>query len=182
MYTRTPVRIRTPSLINRLHIGGKCKFIRPRTACSHLRARTSSHEFLIRSPSSVVDMAAGVSSLVFWTLSAAIFLNLVAYLVALLRVTMWNPYKLHRIMRQRGYGGPPLSWTMHNRDEAAEIFLHSRTVLKPIFGTVDHNIRHRVLPHYFEWSRRYGTCLITSSILLTLDYAMQFLKVTAFSL
>ncbi|KAG6553035.1 hypothetical protein Mapa_005372 [Marchantia paleacea] len=107
-------------------------------------------------------MAAGVSSLVFWTLSAAIFLNCVAYLVALFRVTIWNPYKLHRIMRQRGYGGPPISWAMHNRDEAAEICLNSRTVLKPIHGTVDHNIRHRVLPHYFEWSRRYGKRFVCS--------------------
>ncbi|KAL3694199.1 hypothetical protein R1sor_007850 [Riccia sorocarpa] len=106
---------------------------------------------------------AGLGRLTVWTLALAIFLNIVAYLVSVFRVTVWMPYKLHQIMRKKGYSGPSLSWAMHNRDEAAALCINSRQAAKSLpRGTVDHCIRQRVLPHYFEWARRYGRRFVCS--------------------
>ncbi|KAL9244152.1 hypothetical protein vseg_017957 [Gypsophila vaccaria] len=85
---------------------------------------------------------------------------LVAILVAkLFHVILWVPWKIQGHFERQGIMGPPYRPIYGNTREIKRMYaeVQSKPVPHPTEnGPLNHDICHRVMPFYYNWSARYG--------------------------
>ncbi|KAG6553348.1 hypothetical protein Mapa_005083 [Marchantia paleacea] len=100
---------------------------------------------------------ASVMSVILMALAALLFVMILWNVMMLLRVAIWEPLTVIRMMKKEGYSGPPISVFSDNLKES--IVLKQKAYKAhdlQTFGTVDHDIWHRVHPDIKEWKKIYG--------------------------
>lgn len=97
-------------------------------------------------------------SVILMALAALLFVSILRNAMMLFRVAIWQRFKVIRMMKKEGYSGPPFSVFSDNLQESRAMKQKAREAnALQRFGTVDHDIWHRVHPDIKEWKKLYGT-------------------------
>lgn len=96
-------------------------------------------------------------SVILMALAALLFVSILRNAMMLFRVAIWQRFKVIRMMKKEGYSGPPFSVFSDNLQESRAMKQKAREAnALQRFGTVDHDIWHRVHPDIKEWKKLYG--------------------------
>lgn len=79
-------------------------------------------------------------------------LLLVLFFLKFLHSIVWVPWKIQAHFRKQGIRGPGYRLFFGNTAEIRRMYAEARS--KPM--SLDHDILHRVVPFYYEWSALYG--------------------------
>lgn len=78
---------------------------------------------------------------------------LLLFILKLLHSIIWVPLKIQNHLRKQGIGGPDYRPIFGNTAKIRRLMI-AEAESKPI--SISHDIVHRVIPHYYNWSRIYG--------------------------
>ncbi|KAL4649901.1 hypothetical protein ACB092_01G047700 [Castanea dentata] len=82
----------------------------------------------------------------------AIFIFLVSFFLKFLHSIIWVPWNIQAHFRKQGIRGPGYRLIFGNTAEIRRMYAEAQS--KSI--SLDHDITHRVVPYYHEWSALYG--------------------------
>ncbi|PIN06972.1 Cytochrome P450 CYP4/CYP19/CYP26 subfamily [Handroanthus impetiginosus] len=88
------------------------------------------------------------------TLFILLFLPLIFLFYYLIHRTIWVPLKIQKHFEKQGVTGPGYRPVFGNTAEIRRRMIDEAEA-RPISG-ITHDIAHRVIPHYFNWSKIYG--------------------------
>ena len=82
----------------------------------------------------------------------AIFIFLVSFFLKFLHSIIWVPWKIQAHFRKQGIRGPGYRLIFGNTAEIRRMYAEAQSKSM----SLDHDIIHRVVPFYYEWSALYG--------------------------
>lgn len=82
-----------------------------------------------------------------------LFLLLFLILLRFFHYIIWVPLKIQKHFRKQGIRGPDYRPFFGNTAKTRRLMI-AEAESKPI--SISHDIVHRVIPHYYNWSRDYG--------------------------